>query len=154
MAFPLGAVLVGTGEYKRERGNRKMRTFKELEKIAIKSNAIPDNLELAEIQCVLSLRCLCREYVNKLITKEDASKEKRFIKKVYDDAIFQDKRYCYVFGRYQDNIRNASTLRSDICKSNSLKEIALKACECIGRMCNDDSEYRITKSKIDKGELE
>ena len=73
--------------------------------------------------------------------KEDAENRKRLLRKAYDEQVKEIHRARDVYAEYQNAIRTAGTLTSEIEKSQSVFEIAEKACKVIGLLSGDGSFY-------------
>lgn len=88
--------------------------------------------------------CLYQAFANlynrlnlKKIVRDQAKTEKKRILKTYAETKSEYERYRSANKEYQENIRKAGTLLSDIEKTQDIREIALKSCECIGIMTDD-----------------
>lgn len=110
----------------------------EIELSAAKNRPVPEYMTIPEMCLYTSLRALYGSYRRQEIAKEAAQAEKRKIiaqcERYEAEYIAMTAAYKY----YQDNIRKAGTLLSDIEKSWDIREIAMKACECIGLMTGDE----------------
>lgn len=102
-----------------------------------------DNRPMPEFSAFTDV-CLYQAFANlysrlnmKRIVRDQAKTEKKQILKTYAQMKSENERYIAVCGEYQDNIRKAGCLLSDIEKSQDIHEIALKSCECIGLMTGD-----------------
>lgn len=73
--------------------------------------------------------------------KEDAENRKRLLRKAYDEQVSEIHRAREVFAEYQNAVRTAGTLTSEIEKSQSVFEIAERACKIIGLLIGDSSFY-------------
>lgn len=73
--------------------------------------------------------------------KEDAESRKRMLLKAYQRDIADLHRAREVFAEYQNAVRTAGTLTSEIEKSQSVFEIAERACKIIGLLTGDSSFY-------------
>lgn len=73
--------------------------------------------------------------------KEDAENRKRLLRKAYDEQVKEIHRAREVYAEYQNAVRTAGTLTSEIEKSQSVFEIAEKACKIIGLLTGDSSFY-------------
>lgn len=73
--------------------------------------------------------------------KEDAENRKRLLRKAYDEQVSEIHRAREVYAEYQNAIRTAGTLTSEIEKSQSVFAIAERACKIIGLLIGDRSFY-------------
>ena len=73
--------------------------------------------------------------------KEDAENRKRLLRKAYDEQVKEIHRARDVYAEYQNAIRLAELHMSEIEKSQSVFEIAEKACKVIGLLTGDGSFY-------------
>lgn len=73
--------------------------------------------------------------------KEDAENRKRLLRKAYDEQVREIHRAREVYAEYQNAIRLAELHMSEIEKSQSVFEIAEKACKVIGLLTGDGSFY-------------
>lgn len=102
-----------------------------------------DNRPMPEFSSFTDV-CLYQAFANlygrlnlKHIVRDQAKIEKQRILKTYDQMKSENERYIAVYKEHQDNICKVGTLLSDIEKSHDVREIALRACECIGLMTGD-----------------
>ena len=82
--------------------------------------------------------------------KEEAEARKRLLLKDYQRQVQEIRQAREANASYQDAIRNASTLLSEIEKAESVYEIATKACNVIGKLIGDASFYSRQIAKIQK----
>lgn len=82
--------------------------------------------------------------------KEDAENRKRLLRKAYDEQVREIHRAREVYAEYQDAIRNVGQRLTDIEKSQSVFEIAEKACMVISLLTGDSSFYSRQVMKIQK----
>lgn len=120
----------------------------EIELSAAKNRPLPDYMTVSEMCLYMALRALYGSYRRQEINRDAAQCEKRKI-------IAQCERYeteyiamSAVYGYYQDNIRKAGTLLSDIEKSYDIREVAMKACEAIGLMTGDTGFLKRQENKF------
>lgn len=105
-----------------------------------------DNRPMPEFSAFTDI-CLYQAFANlynrlnlKQIVRDQAKIEKKRILKTYAETKSEYERYLSANKEYQTNIRKVGTLLSDIEKSQDIREIALKSCECIGIM-TDDADF-------------
>lgn len=119
-----------------------------------------DNRPMPEFSVFTDV-CLYQAFANlytrlnlKQIVRDQAKIEKKRILKTYAQMKSENERYMTVYGEYQDNIRNAGTLISEVEKSQDIREIAMKACECIGLMTGDTEflKRQMNKFKEEKSD--
>ena len=82
------------------------------------------------------------------LPKEEASRKKRILLKLYKEAISEYENRLNVSRQYQEHIRIAELNLSKIEKSHDVYEIALLACESLGAMMGEDTFYNRQKQKI------
>lgn len=75
------------------------------------------------------------------MSKEDAENRKRLLRKAYDAQVREIHRAREVYAEYQNAVRTAGTLTSEIEKSDSVFELADKACKAVGLLIGDRSFY-------------
>ena len=76
-----------------------------------------------------------------MMPKEAAENRKRLLRKAYDEQVKEIHRARDVYAEYQNAIRLAELHMSEIEKSQSVFEIAEKACKVIGLLTGDGSFY-------------
>ena len=77
---------------------------------ARKYDDIPKNYNILEINCFMSLRILLKQYYNKHITKEQASREKIKIFKSYESNKKQYEFKETIYNEHLQNIRKTEDL--------------------------------------------
>ena len=85
------------------------------------------------------LTAVYRAFRFERMPKEDAERAKRLLRKAYDEQVSEIHRARKVFAEYQNAVRTAGTLTSEIEKSQSVFEIAERACKIIGLLTGDSS---------------
>ena len=106
---------------------------KELIEKAAMSGEMPKLLTIPEKQLFRQLRALYTEYRTGKYTREQARIEKGVI---YADFESTNKLFS-VMAEYQNNIRKAGTLRSDIDKAVTVEDKLRYALECIEAMTGE-----------------
>lgn len=94
------------------------------------------------------LQAIYRAFRFEGMPKEDAENRKRLLRKEYDRQVSDIHRAREVCAEYQNAVRNAGTLLSEIEKSDSVFEIAEKACRAISLMTGDSSFFGRQMRKI------
>lgn len=124
---------------------------KEIEVSAAKNQPLPDYPTIVEMCLHTALRALYQQYRNGSLEKEQAKTEKNKIISKYN--LYESERInmLEVYKYHQENIRKASTLLSDIEKSENINDIAVKACEVIGCMTGDKGFLKRQEVKIKLG---
>lgn len=122
--------------------------FKKLEKMAYDMTIEIENFPPAAYRYFDKLRTLYAEYKHAGLPKVEAQRRKSKLYSEYAEAVVVFDNCRATYAEYQDNIRKAGTLLSNIEKSHDTKEIALTACQVIGIMTGDDSFFKRQKSKI------
>lgn len=87
------------------------------------------------------LQAVYRAFRFEGMPKEDAESRKRMLLKAYQRDIADLHRARDIFAEYQNAVRTAGTLTSEIEKSQSVFEIAERACKIIGLLTGDSSFY-------------
>ena len=80
--------------------------------------------------------------------KDEAENRKRLLRKAYDEQVSEIHRVREVYAEYQNAVRTAGTLTSEIEKSDSVFEIMEKACKIVGLLIGDRSFYNRQIRKI------
>lgn len=125
--------------------------IKEIEISADHKKPIPEYLTVPEMCLHTSLKALYAIWRRGEINRESAQIEKKKI--ISKCKNYENDHNCWIEAAkyYQDNIRRAGALLSDIEKSSDIRDVALKACECIGLMTRDPEflKRQINKFKED-----
>lgn len=87
------------------------------------------------------LQAVYRAFRFEGMPKEDAENRKRLLRKAYDEQVKEIHRAREVYAEYQNAVRTAGTLTTEIEKAQSVFEIAEKACKVIGLLTGDSSFY-------------
>ena len=114
-----------------------------IEKAAM-SGEMPKLLTIPEKQLFRQLRALYTEYRAGKYTREQARIEKGVI---YADFESTEKLFS-VMAEYQNNIRKAGTLRSDIDKAKTVEDKLRYALECIEAMTGEAGFSRRNLNEI------
>ena len=114
-----------------------------IEKAAM-SGEMPKLLTIPEKQLFRQLRALYTEYRAGKYTREQARIEKGII---YADFESTEKLFS-VMAEYQNNIRKAGTLRSDIDKAKTAEDKLRYALECIEAMTGETGFARRNLNEI------
>lgn len=114
-----------------------------IEKAAM-SGEMPKLLTIPEKQLFRQLRALYTEYRAGKYTREQARIEKGVI---YADFESTEKLFS-VMAEYQNNIRKAGTLRSDIDKAKTVEDKLRYALECIEAMTGETGFARRNLNEI------
>ena len=116
---------------------------KSIEKAAM-SGEMPKLLTIPEKQLFRQLRALYTEYRAGKYTREQARLEKGVI---YADFESTEKLFS-VMAEYQNNIRKAGTLRSEIDKAKTVEDKLRYALECIEAMTGETGFARRNLNEI------
>lgn len=81
------------------------------------------------------------------ISKDEAQTAKQKLLAEYKEASGSYDLFCFVHKEYQENIRKAGCLLSDIEKADDIREAAFYAFKCIGLMTGDSG---FLKRQMDK----
>ena len=111
--------------------------FRILEKQAYDGTVEVDGFPPAAYRYFDSLRMLYARYKYDNLGKDEAQAQKQKLLTEYKEARGSYDLFCSVYKAYQENIRKTAMLLSDIEKSRDIREVALKACECIQLMTGD-----------------
>ena len=117
---------------------------KELIEKAAMNGEMPKLLTIPEKQLFRQLRALYTEYRAGKYTREQARIEKGVI---YADFESTEKLFS-VMAEYQNNIRKAGTLRSDIDKAKTVEDKLRYALECIEAMTGETGFSRRNLNEI------
>lgn len=116
--------------------------------ICIINGKTPDfPMSLSEECLYIMLESLYRQYFRGQIPKEQASvKKQQIIKKccTFEQAYFE---WCAAHAQFQECIRKADVLMSEIEKTHDVSDIALKACEVIALLTGEASFAQRQKAK-------
>lgn len=124
--------------------------FKKLEKMAYDMTIDISDFPPAAYRYFDKLRMLYAEYKYNNLPLETAKYRKNKIYSNYKEALSAYEQHLSVYGSYQDNIRKAGTLLSDIEKTKNVKDIAVLACKVIGIMIGDESFFPRQMKKLNE----
>ena len=114
-----------------------MMTPKEIEILAHDNRPMPQFANFTDVCLYQAFANLYSRLNRHEVQRDQAKIEKKHILKTYALMKSENYRYIEVYKDYQENIRKTGTLLSDIEKSRDVREVALKACECIQLMTGD-----------------
>ena len=123
-------------------------TFRKLECQAYDGTIDVTKFPPAEYRYFSELKKLYYAFKFEGLPKEEASRKKRILLKLYKEAISEYENRLNVSRQYQEHIRIAELNLSKIEKSHDVYEIALLACESLGAMMGEDTFYNRQKQKI------
>lgn len=123
-------------------------TFRKLERQAYDGTIDVTKFPPAEYRYFSELKKLYYAFKFEGLPKEEASRKKRILLKLYKEAISEYENRLNVSRQYQEHIRIAELNLSKIEKSHDVYEIALFACESLGAMMGEDTFYNRQKQKI------
>lgn len=123
-------------------------TFRKLERQAYDGTIDVTKFPPAEYRYFSELKKLYYAFKFEKLPKEEASRKKRILLKLYKEAISEYENRLNVSRQYQEHIRIAELNLSKIEKSHDVYEIALLACESLGAMMGEDTFYNRQKQKI------
>ena len=127
--------------------------FRKLEQMAYDMTIEIDEFPPAAYRYFDKLRNLYARYKYDNLSKQSAEAEKKKLLSEYEQAVTAYYHWCDTHKAYQDSIRKADVLMSEIEKSSNTAEIAVKACEIVGVLTGDDSFADRQKRKIDNDKL-
>lgn len=129
-----------------------MRTA-DIELAAAKNRPLPKYVSAPEMCLYLSLKAIYSNWRRGGITKEQGTAEKN--KAVAECERFDEEyqHWCDTHKAYQDSIRKADVLMSEIEKSSNTAEIAVKASEIVGILTGDENFAVRQKRKIDNAKM-
>ena len=129
-------------------------TFEEIEKMVSERLPEPEHTTLEESFCFDMLDLLLQRYRQGTISRDAASLRKAKIKVLFGTSKHYHDTYREIMREYQDNIKRADTLRSDIIKGVrngvDISVVLIMAVKCIGLMTGDKTFERIVKNETDK----
>ena len=126
--------------------------FRKLEQMAYDMTIEIDDFPPAAYRYFDRLRNLYARYKYDNLLKQSAEAEKKKLLSEYEQAVTAYRHWCDTYKAYQNSIRKADVLMSEIEKSGDTAVIALKACEVISLITGDDSFAQRQKRKIEKEE--
>lgn len=112
--------------------------FRKLEQMAYDMVIEIDDFPPAAYRYFDKLRNLYARYKYDNLSIQSAEIEKKKLLSDYIKANEAYRNWCEVYKAYQENIRKAGTLMSEIEKSEDIIQIADKACQVIGLMTGDE----------------
>ncbi len=124
--------------------------WSELERQAYAGNVNVEGFPPAAYRYFDSLRKLYHEYRFEGLPLEQAELKKKKLLSQYRETIDIYNDYCKVYGNYQENIRHAGMLLTQIEKSQDTETIALLACEAIQCMTGECTFFKRQEKKIKK----
>lgn len=124
--------------------------IKEIELSAAKGQPLPKHPTAPEMCLYTALRALYKSYHKQEISKETAQAEKRRIIGECEHYEAEYVAWTAAAKYYQDNIRKAGTLLSQIEKSEHVRDIALLSAEAIGLMTGDDGFLKRVRKRINE----
>lgn len=127
-----------------------MRTA-DIELAAAKNRPLPKYVSAPEMCLYLSLRAIYSSWRRGDITKEQGTAEKNKAVSECERLGEEYQHWCDMHKAYQNSIRKADVLMSEIEKSDDTTVIAFKACEIVGILTGDASFADRQKRKIEKG---
>lgn len=89
-------------------------------------------------------------YKENTVSKDDAANRKRILLWQYEQTVQAYDGWKQVHTQYQDAIRTAGTLLSEINKAQTAESIAAIACKVIGLMTGDSSFYPLQMRKLEQ----
>ena len=122
--------------------------FRKLERMAYDMTIEIENFPPAAYRYFDKLRILYARYKYDGLGKSEAAKLKQKLFADYTTASSEYKHWCEVHKAYQDNIRKADVLMSEIEKSEDTAVIAVKACEIVGLLTGEENFTARQKRKI------
>lgn len=124
-------------------------TVEEIEKAAARNEAVPKNLTAPQLCLFTTLRALYLSYYSGMTDKESARLEKKLALSGFNG--FESERMAWTLAakHYQQNIRRAGTLLSDIEKSKDTTEMILLSAEAIGLMTGDEGFRKRIAKKLE-----
>ena len=111
--------------------------FKKLESECYTDTLVYDSFPAAEYKYFSRLRKIYSDYKFGGLDKDTAAKRKAVIYAEYMHDAERDGLIGRVYAEYQDNIRKAGTLRSDIDKAKTVEDKLRYALECIEAMTGE-----------------
>lgn len=124
-----------------------MRTA-DIELAAAKNRPLPKYVSAPEMCLYLSLRAIYSNWRRGDITKEQGTAEKNKAAAECERFDGEYQKWCDMHKAYQNSIRKADVLMSEIEKSDDTAEIAVKACEIVGILTGDENFSVRQKRKI------
>lgn len=127
--------------------------FETISKLVFHGIDLPDDATLTDHYCYTSLRSLNYQYRNKIICKDQATKQKILLIRQYEDQKKMDETRKERLEQQLDCIRKSELLRMKLNKAavnqEMTKALFLEAVECIGLMCGNMSQYDAIKQQLE-----
>ena len=123
-------------------------TFRKLERQAYDGTLDVTDFPPAEYKYFSELRKIYYAFKFDELAKSDAEKQKAILLCQYHEDLQEHENRLAVYRHYQDNIRQAGMLRTEIQKSHDITEIALLACQTISLMTNEPTFAKLQERKI------
>lgn len=116
-----------------------MVSFEELERLAAAGKHLPEGMTTNAQAAYLAMRSLYGEFRRGTVDKEQASAEKKIIRKEFESRQQTDDYIKGVISTWQDNIRKSEMVRIQINQARDKipSELFLMAVECISLMTGD-----------------
>lgn len=115
--------------------------LKELDNIANSGEAISYNLPLMDYGYCCKMRSLYNEYKSGKMNIADCETQKQQLVKEYNGLSAELQRHVEMYREYQENIKKSDIIRSEIAKSDDIREIAELAVKAISFMTGDTVVY-------------
>lgn len=125
--------------------------FKECEQLAFTGTLDFSKFPPAAYRYFSELSKLYAEYRRKEISKSDAETNKKKLYANYIEALSAYEKWCDTCKAYQDSIRQTDVIRCNICKSDSIYDIADMAVKALSLLTDDTVVYKIFKNKFKEG---
>lgn len=122
--------------------------FKKLERQAYDGTIDVTGFPPAAYRYFDRLRLLYYRYKYDGLSKSQAESEKKKLVAEYKEAVSAYENWCAVYKEHQDNIRKSEMMMSDIEKTTSVNEIAVKACNIIAILTGESSFGKRQATKI------
>lgn len=125
----------------------------EIELSAAKNRPLPKYMTAPEMCLYLSLREIYSSFRKGNITKEQGTAEKSKAVANCERLDEEYQHWCDIHKAYQNSIRKADVLMSEIEKSDDTAVIALRACEVVGILTGDENFAIRQKRKIGNAKM-
>lgn len=132
----------------------KTKDFKECERLAYDGILDYTDFPPAAYRYFSELSELYAEYRRKEISKSDAENRKRILLMRYHEAKYAYEEWCRVCMDRQSDIKQTDIIRSEICKSDNINDIANMSVKALSILTGDTVLYKTFTNKFGGNENE
>lgn len=115
--------------------------WEEVAEKAYRGEPLPEHAPLLALGYYTALRQIYKDFIDGKLSRDEGARRKEVIRQKLDDEASSSEQRAKAYAYYQDAIRVCGILRSEINKSNDLKEVADKALQCVALVTGDAYFY-------------